>query len=80
MLHLGHGLRPIKQKDMNRSFVQAQSRLYLFVLHDFELFVKRGLQFEIPYVMIVRAVTLIALKCEVAAYERCRFSMERMSS
>ncbi len=50
------------------------------VLHDLELFVFWGLQFVTPYVIIVRAVTLIALKREVAAYERCRFSVERMSS
>ena len=38
-------------------------------MENVALFFKKGLQSEIDYVMIVRAVTLIAMKREVVAYK-----------
>lgn len=43
------------------------SRLKSSLKNMLKIFSKKGLQSEIDYVMIVRAVTLIAMKREVAA-------------
>ena len=56
------------------------SRLKSSLKNMLKIFSKKVLQSKFHYVMIVRAVTLIAKKREVVAYERCRFSVERMSS